>query len=375
MKKFLLLSTVAVMITVFANATIRRVGFFGPYIAGQDYSTFALAYTAASPGDTILVFPGIVNITQTITKKLIIFSVGDYLDPTTTPPGNASLQAATGIATVNSVVFAAGSDGSLISGFYGGTYYVGASNITICRNWNLTVVLANSLATYSNLQILDNYWVWVSSGGINGSNITNMNVSNNFMYAFSTPPGNTYSGNIGYNVWAFDNTQNAGGANGGASTMSQNTSIELGLGAYLLQNNIFVNSAGTTVASNYNYFTFSNGSNSIFNYNMALETAIPINWGTGTGNVITPIANASSIFAAFPAIATSSPDARYKLGAGSPALTVGSGSKPIGMYGGTAPYKLSVIPSIPTIYKLSSLQGNNPTGTTITINVSTRGNN
>jgi len=83
----------------------------------------------------------------------------------------------------------------------------------------------------------------------------------------------------------------------------------------------------------------------------------------------------SNIFNAFPLIGTTSADARYQLKAGSPALTAGSGGTPIGMYTGNYPYKLSTIPSIPTIYQLSSPQGNNPPGNTMQINVSTRGNN
>ena len=108
---------------------------------------------------------------------------------------------------------------------------------------------------------------------------------------------------------------------------------------------------------------------------MALQAGTAINWGVGVGNVITPIANASNVFTAFPLIGTTSADARYQLKAGSPALTVGSGSTAIGMFAGNYPYKLSTIPAIPTIYSLTSPQGNNPPGNTIQINVSTRGNN
>ncbi len=78
---------------------------------------------------------------------------------------------------------------------------------------------------------------------------------------------------------------------------------------------------------------------------------------------------------ALPLIGTTSADARFQLKAGSPALTVGAGSTPIGMFTGSYPYKLSGLPSIPSIYQLSSPQGNNPPGSTIQINLSTKGNN
>ncbi len=375
MKKFLVLASVAVMISAFANATIRRVGFFGPLIPNQDYATFSTAYTAATSGDTILVFPGIVNITQTFAKKLIVIGPGDFLNPASTPAGNAQMQAATGVATINSITFAAGSDGSVVTGFEGGSFDVRTSNITIRRNRDILVYISYVQLTYSNLQILENYRVNVSNGNVNGSSISNLNVSNNLMYAFITSSGNSYSGSISNNVWVFDNTQNAGQANGGNTTMSNTNALDLGGGSYLFQNNILVSNTSLSAANNTNYYTIANGGNSVFNYNMALETSTPTNFGVGVGNVITPIASASSIFNAFPLIGSASADSRYKLGASSPAATVGQGGKPIGMYGGTAPYKASLIPSIPSIYKLSSAQGNNPSGNSITITLSTRGNN
>jgi hypothetical protein len=349
------------------------VAYFGIPITGVDYTNFSLAYNAANAGDTIYVFPGVQGIEQTITKKIILIGPGDFLDSTATPKGNAYLQVNTGVVTVSSISFNAGSDGSVIAGFEGGTYYVSASNITITRNRDANIYLSSPAATYSNLQITQNYKVNISATSVNGSNISNMLVSNNLIATFYTPIGNNYTGNISNNVWAYDNT--AGNTNGGSETMSNGNNIELGNGQYLLENNIFENYTNTNVANNYLYFVFNDGGNSVFNYNLALQTATPINWGSGTGNVITPIANVAKIFAAFPVIGTSSADARYMLAAGSPASTIGAGGKPIGMFAGNNPYKLSLIPAIPTIYKLGSPQGNNPSGSTITINLSTRANN
>jgi hypothetical protein len=203
-----------------------------------------------------------------------------------------------------------------------------------------------------------------------------MNISNNFINNFATAALNTYSGNISNNVWAYDATL-AAGANGGSSTLSNTSNVELGGGAYLFQNNILVSYTNASLASSYNYFSFLNGSNTVFNYNMAVQagTGGSQAWGAGTGNVITPITNAAAIFDGFPAIGSFSADARYKLKAGSPALTAGAGSTPIGMFAGNSPYKLGMVPNIPSVYLLSSPQGNNPSGNTIQINVSTRGNN
>ncbi|MEO7768405.1 MAG: hypothetical protein ABIS01_13325, partial [Ferruginibacter sp.] len=273
-----------------------------------------------------------------------------------------------------------GSDGTVIQGFHGGIIYIATSDITILRNRDIAVYIAytNPAASVSNIQVLQNYNVFIGNYFANTSTVTLLNISNNFIDHFSTALGNTYSGSISNNVWAFDATQNTNNANGGSATLSGTSNIELGGGAYLLQNNIFEGYNNAVAASNNNYFYFNNAANSTFNYNLALQAGSgqPQTWGFGgTGNVITPIANAANIFTAFPLIGSTSADARYQLKVGSPALTTGLGGTPIGMFTGNYPYKLSTIPSIPSVYSLSSPQGNNPPGNTIQINVSTRGNN
>ncbi|MES2777414.1 MAG: hypothetical protein V4722_24760 [Bacteroidota bacterium] len=374
-KKSGLLLLLIIMISGVSQANIRRVGFFAAPVAGVDYATFAAAYGAAAAGDTILVFPGAATLTQTFTKRLVVIGPGNWLNPNSTPKGNADMQAFAGETALSQVIFNAGSEGSIIMGFNGGNYYVAVSNITIRRNRELTVQVAYpSINSITNLQCLENYRLNFTSYAANGSTISNLNVSNNLMERFTTAAGNIYSGNISNNVWAYDGSLSAA-LNGGGTTMTSATALELGGGAYLFQNNIFASYTSATVGSSANYFGINGASNSVFNYNMALNSNAPQTWNSGTGNVITPIGNASTIFAAFPAISTTSADARYQLHASSPALTVGAGGTPIGMFAGTSPYKLSTIPSIPTIYQLSSPQGNNPPGNTIQINLSTRGNN
>lgn len=264
MKKFSFLFIAVLLITLNADAKIRRVGFFGSPVAGTDYSTFALANAAASAGDTILMFPS-TTLSGTVAKKLTIIGPGNWLDPNSTPKGNANLQAFAGIATMSSLTFDPGSDGSVLTGFYGGTVFVKDDNITIIRNREMDVYVTafNPAGTITNLQVLQNYRVSINQYYNNGSSSTNMNISNNLMTYFSTPAGNTYSGNISNNVWAYDATQSAGSANGGNTTMSGTNAIELGGGAYLLQNNIFISYTNSVATSNYNYFSFNNGGNSI----------------------------------------------------------------------------------------------------------------
>jgi hypothetical protein len=371
MKKALLFANIVLFLSLASNATIRRVGFFANQIPNVDYTTFALAYTAAANNDTILVFPGKGLGSQVINKKLIIIGTGNWLDPNSTPKGNAGLQAFASTPTADGIQFQSGSAGSVVMGFYfgGATIYVSANNITIRRNRDLVVNLAYNVTGSSstpfpvvNLQVLENYKVGFSDS-YNGFSNTNINTTS------------TFSGNISNNVFAYDATNAAG--NGGASTMSQTNGISLAGGAWLFQNNILCSYTNVAAASNHNYFTFTGETNSVFNYNVALQSATPVNWGTGTGNIITPIANATTIFAAFPAIGANTADARYILGSSNAAKVAGrpGSSVDAGMFGGLTPYKLSTIPSIPTIYQLSSPDGNNPVGNSIQINFSTRGNN
>jgi hypothetical protein len=379
MKKFFFLIGMALFIYSSSFATIRRVGFFGTPLPNVDYYTFATAYTAAAAGDTILMFPN-TQLSGTLTKKLTIIGPGNWLDPTATPKGNANEQADPIEATASSVILNPGSDGTVIMGFYGGTFFIAANNITINRNRNILVYLSynpagNIVLNTSNLQLNGNYLLEIVADYDNGSAITNLTISNNFMNEFVLSTLNTYSGNISNNIWAYDN-ESPTTTNGGSSTFSTNTGIDFGNGVFLFQNNIIISYTGATVSSNYNYFAFADDGNTVFNYNLISQSSNPSNITTnGTGNVVLAVANIPAVFTAFPLIASNTADARYQLGASSAALTVGAGGTAIGMYAGSTPYKLSTIPTIPSIYSLSSPQGNNPSGSTIQINVSTRGNN
>ena len=379
MKKFFFLIGMALFIYSSSFATIRRVGFFGTPIANVDYYTFATAYTAAVAGDTILMFPN-TQLSGTLTKKLTIIGPGSWLNPANTPKGNANEQANPDSATAGSVFLNAGSDGTVIMGFYNGDYFVSANNITISRNYNPSVYVAYNQGSsttpinISGLQLQGNYLLYFANYYTAGTAVTNLNISNNLINQFTLSILNTYSGNISNNLWVYD-SESPTSTNGGSTTLSTNAGIDFGNGVFLFQNNIIISYTSATT-SNYDWFPFADDGNTVFNYNLISQSSNSSNITTnGTGNVILPVANIPSVFTAFPLIGSSSGDARYQLGASSAALTVGAGGTAIGMYAGSTPYKLSTIPTIPSIYSLSSPQGNNPSGSTIQINVSTRGNN
>ena len=285
MKKYFFLLLSAAIAGLSVNAKIRRVGFFASPVSGTDYSTFALAYTAANAGDTILMFPA-TSVGATISKKLIIIGPGNFLDPTSVPKGNANQQAFAGEATLGSITLAPGSDGTVIMGLRSGTVYIQANNITVMRNRDVAVTIASNSPAINttNIQVLQNFNLTFSNYYTNACSVTNINVSNNLMNSFSTAPGNTYSGNIANNVWAYDNVQTAANADGGVGTVSIGAAIELGGGAYLFQNNIVENYYNATLAGNYNVLAITNAGNTVFNYNLALQTGSgPARWPSRFG--------------------------------------------------------------------------------------------
>ena len=145
----------------------------------------------------------------------------------------------------------------------------------------------------------------------------------------------------------------------------------------MFQNNILLSYTNASAASNYNYFTFTGETNSVFNYNLNVQSYNGSTWPVGSGNITVTPANAALVFNGFPAIGSFTADNRYQLTANSAAKVANrpGSSVDAGMFAGPTPYKLSTIPSIPTIYLFTSPQGNNPTGSTIQFNVSTRANN
>lgn len=106
------------------------------------------------------------------------------------------------------------------------------------------------------------------------------------------------------------------------------------------------------------------GTNIIFNNNVGTGTQFP----TGNGNQQNKAWN--TIFNL-----TGSYDGKYALKAGSPAIGAGVSGIDAGIFGGATPYRLSGIPSVPTIYALTSPQGTTPVGNSVQINLSTRSNN
>ncbi len=138
-KKFSTLLVTALLITSISFATIRRVGYSGIPRAGVDYaiSDFALAHDASSAGDTIQLYnTGTGSLSGTLTKRLVIIGFGYNLDI------NQNLQAiGTDAPSTITLTFDAGSENSIIEGCTASiTVYV--SNITIRRCFAYQIYLS-----------------------------------------------------------------------------------------------------------------------------------------------------------------------------------------------------------------------------------------
>lgn len=357
-KLYMVMTTILVVLVQFdANATVRRVGYWGPPLLGVDYSTFALAQTASANGDTIYMFRGNYG-SITITKQLTVIGTGYLLDSLLTGnmKGNGFQQ--TFKTTSNSsVIFDVGSSNSKLYGMEG-NIQIGvnaSSNLSNIEIHRCYVISSISLyGTTLNTKVYNCLFGISASISNNGtSTSTNLHIYNCISLSVSdilSWTGNNLTGEL---------------VNSTCGGLSVNNAS-----AMVVYNNIFVNlnaSSGNSV-----------NQNCIFNNNLIRGLSSSYPSLVGSSNVYVPTATfdiTGNVMVGYPSQLTFSADARFQLSASSPAIGIGLGGVNAGAYGGTLPYKLSGIPTIPSIYKISSPQGNNPSGNTITINFSTKGNN
>ncbi|MEO7312025.1 MAG: hypothetical protein ABIX01_16605 [Chitinophagaceae bacterium] len=344
MKKFFLLSVAATLISSISFANIRRVGFFGPAVIGVDYGTLQQAHDASTTGDTIMMMPG-TSVQGTITKPLVIIGPGFFLNPSDfVYPGNAGLQANTNSnESPSGLTFSAGSSNTQVIGcsMYSTSFITaGLTNILFKRCFIgrlafTTIIFSQSCSniTFQQCSVLGTYLFNVSGS----PTVTNLA----FLNCFFNPQVFLYTGN--FSVSGLLNN----------CVFVSGSSFDLGVGAWQVSNCI-------------SQVPFT-GTNVVYNNNIGTSTQFP----AGNGNQQNK--TWASIFTL-----TGSYDGKYTLKVGSPAIGAGiNGVTPTdcGIFGGATPYRLSGIPSVPTIYALTSPQGTIPAGNTVQVNLSTRSNN
>ncbi|HRI19593.1 MAG TPA: hypothetical protein PLA68_01510 [Panacibacter sp.] len=336
-KIFTLLALAAIVLSAQnANATIRRVGYFGTPRTGTDYSDLTSAHAASAAGDTILLYPGTWD--ATFSKKIVLIGYGYYTDQ------NANLQVITGTSTVN-VTLATGSDNSIFTGVGGLTLSVN-NNATIAGitvNRCIAYILLNN-KTYTNWQVTQSM-VGLDGQSYNASMI-NWLVSNCIV-------GNTSVGG------AFSMATNSSQSCLFTNNVCQAYSVDFGNANVVCQNTIFLSFRNNAVAAS---------------YQNCIQYDIYGTLPAGNGNQNLNGTTINNLFVGYPTQGINSTDGRWVLKAGSAAIGTGIGGVDCGIYGGAMPYRLSGIPAIPAFYKLtapSTTTSTNP----YTITFSVRSNN
>ena len=344
----LLFAMVFIMATQPANAKIRRVGYWGTPITNTDYADLQSAHDAAAAGDTLLIFPNPSGWSATYSKKLVTLGYGYFTDTASLgTQANPDLQNIKGALSI-SIALAAGSSNCTFEGLEGIYIYGDNSGATltgiIIRRCHGSVQLhVNNVQ--SGWQILQSYLesLYLDYYGTGGT-ISNLTVNNSYIgYLYGSASGTAAKQSGQFNNCIFNYT-------------------DFGNGSFILKNNIFAYGNPQI-----------NDVNCVYQYNLFATdfSTVP----SGTGNLgIDYSSMTTNVFVGFDTQGTYSNDGMWALKAGSPAKGKGQGGIDMGIYGGANPYKLSGIPRIPAIYKLTA-PSTTTSGNPYTITLSVRSNN
>lgn len=346
MKKFLLFSLALLCLSTITNAKIIRVAYPGSAVAGVDFSASqaSAAVAEASAGDTIQVYQQYALQPLSfgnITKQLVFIGFGYFLNK------NPDLQA---VASADNqyaqLSFVPGSEGSVVQGLYG-YVYLGANDISISRCRFETVVIGanqnNQPVNVSGISIRSSFLSSVQDNG-QGSNLY---LANNILYSFVL---NASSGFLLNNVMT--------------------SSVEIN--SFVVKNNIFTATPcfaqGSNIVDN-NIFAGSCSYSGVGNqYGVDMSTVFT-NWGVNGGFGLI-YDHATGTYR----------DNTLSLSPSGPAKNAGvNGDGSVtdaGIFGGESGdiYRLSGIPAVPSIYKLTATSST-ATQSPYNITVSVRSNN
>ncbi len=265
-------------------------------------------------GDTLYVYGSPTSYgTITISKVLTIIGPGYFLNE------NEGLQQNISSAYIDVITLNTGAMGSVISGIKIGTLSVNCNDAIIQRNYINTI----NITYTANCIIMQNYIE-------QGSNAVNMSSAVNYILA------NNYIGwTPGYRAMQIYYASSG-----------------------LIYNNIINGTCSIRNAEMYNNIFIGIGNQGWYNWDYVSSCSIHHNifgsvqyfdWTgriTGEDNQINVSAQ---VF-----LNTGTSDGRFQLCEGSPAISAGMNNVDCGIYGRLAPYKLSGIPTIPTIYEFDA---------------------
>lgn len=308
-----------------AFATIRRVN--NTPGLNVPYSTPALAIAAAQPGDTIHFESSVTTYADVIVnKKLVLTGTGYFLDDAVPNPAT---QALTAPSTIGNLTFQPGSKGSVAQGFtITNSCNISDSFITLQRNYiNVSMNLGYTAGTYADT-LRHNFFGGV--GRINANSATHQ-AQGLLIY------NNIFAGtNLLLQV---NNLANCSG--------------------YFLHNSLTA-PATFTNTFNCNNFTFQNNIFCKADFGLNVNANIFLNNIANTGIPATNNnqvgINPDNVYLGWASATGYSSDSRYKLKPASPALAAGLLNGNVvdcGAFGGPAPYILSGMPPVASIYQLS----------------------
>jgi hypothetical protein len=314
--------------------------------ASECYTSWATAYASANNGDTIHVEPSSISYgNTTITKRLVILGNGFFHGNATTN-GNEGLQHNVSQSTFDNFIINGGSSNTVVKGINAQTSIQVASNLSD-KIENLVII--GCRAGYMHFNSTNNLFVsglTISSGGNFSGNShanTNFYVGNSVLYQINTAATSNgiFENNIVY---------------GGSSLYSMQA-----------QNCIVQNNISVTLNMTHTF------TNCTVRNNMAVDASAGQNFGVLDNNLV--VADMTTVFEDFNNTSNSfSSDSRWALKAASPAIATGYNGTNMGIFGGTsAPYRLSGMPNIPSIFKVVAPA--TTSGNTMNITFSTRVNN
>jgi hypothetical protein len=352
--KLIFTALFVVVATIAFSQTIYRVN-NKPGVTGTNiYTTIQAAHDAASTGDIIYVEPSTNSYgTLLCTKGVKVYGNGYFLDV------NPQLQSAAQSSPVGDIeINSASANGAEFYGISCGYIKIAAaSNIKIKRCYPTTIQIWNGYTSglgggvvspvdVTSLEIAQNY----IGGSINSypsvnRSITNLLVENNYV------SGVVYLYAAGTTNASFNNV----------IVRNNVLNSEVGIENGIFENNIWNYTSGgiidAIVSGNY-------ALNCTVNNNVSKGDILP----AGNGNQ-TNLINLTLEF-----INTGSNDAKWLLKNNSPLKTAGNGGIEVGMFGGSNPYVISGIPSIPNFTKMQNT-GTGSSTTPLSVTISTKSNN
>lgn len=331
MKKTIILTVcLTALIALTASAKIWRVNNTG---LQADFTSIQAAHDAVTvlAGDTLHLESSPKTYGDLVsTKKLIILGPGYFLHL------NLNQQSSPTTATITSFKLNTGSSGTVISGLsITGNNYIYTGDVTITRNYVDDAIYLSRDYSYGNVIISGNYGINnINHTGASGTSlITNVLILNNVIGYVSLL--NQYSGTFANNI---------------VSSVS-NTIYN-----FVIKNNICTSTSNTAV--------FGGSSNLISNNICSSALGLPAGNGNQTSVSMTIV---------FVGATGYSTDGQWQLAINSPAKGAGLNGEDCGIYGGNSPYRLSGLPKIPSIYKLSAPSNSN--GNILPITISIKSNN